>query len=709
MSYNMENSTDRGLMFVRIYKGGKNRQFQYVGVFETVRNKQGKVSQKVIENLGRLDKLLEKDPQALKKLHDKYGGDRQEKDSKAASIRIEQSIKTINEPIAKLTSSIELRYGHYVLRHLWHSVLQLQHKFDYLQRNSRYRFDLNETACFLSSVRILAPSSIFSSYDNQDKYLGAPIDKVGLDSLYDTYGLFKQHKDSLMTLVNRRLDTEIKDNRVSLVFYDVTNAYFETAMTDKEQDNEQKDFADELLRMAKQARADGELGEEYFGSDGELLVDRLPAEFIEQVIQADIQYLRMRGPSKEKRFDLPLVSIVLVVDRFGMPMDFEVFAGNRSEFKSMGKVIGKLRAKYKIDQAIVVADKGLNSGSNLKMLEQSHLGYLMSQKISNLSVQMTERLLDQTKYQWINPKDESMGRYQLIEKWERQSAAGPVECSLLFTFNEKRKRRDEKILELWRQQVLDKMGKGEKIKPKKSGWASLAKTEKDLKDGAKVVGVDEKLYQKRKALCGYAALIYKQAPQPEKDNQKPTTEERTISEAKANETARYLASKYSQINQIEDCFRIMKSNLGLRPMYVRNSDHVKGHITACVIALVLVRLIQRRLEAQATPMSINRICRALQTAKVDLWRTQSGQVIVHPIREGLDSFRVGKERMNYQQLLKELELFNKQPHDIDLIMQACGLKPLNACYSRIELGRCLKTTFASDQDMVSSLLWQRLN
>ena len=709
MSYNVKNRTERVLMFLRIYSGGKNHQYQYVGLFETVRDEKGKVSQKPIKKFGRLDKLLEKDPQALDKLYAKYGGSRQEKDSKAASIRIEQSIQSINEPLAKSSPLVELRYGHYALRYLWHSVLKLQHKFDYLQKNSKFKFDLNETACYLSSVRVLAPSSILSSYDNQDKYLGAPIDKVGLDSLYDTYDLLKQHKDSLMAMINRRLDTEIKGNRVSLVFYDVTNAYFETPMTDKEQGNQQKDFADELLWMANQALAEGTLGEECFGPDGDLLVDRLPAEFVEQVEEADIEYLRMRGPSKEKRFDLPLVSVVLVIDRFGMPMDFEVLAGNRSEFKSMGKVIEKLRTKYKIDQAIVVADKGLNSGSNLKMLEENHLGYLMSQKISNLGVKMTERMLEQKNYQLINPKDESVGRYQLIQNWDRQSAVGPIKCSLLFTFNEKRKKRDETILEMWRQQVLDKMNKGEKVKPKKSGWSALAKTEKDLKDGAKVVGVDEKLYQKRKALCGYAALIYKQAPQPEKGKQEQSPKEKALSEAKANEMARYLASQYSQINQIEDCFRVMKSNLGLRPMYVRNSDHVKGHVTACVIALVLVRLIQKRLDERGTPMSINRICRALQTAKVVLWRGPSDQVFAHPIWEGLENFRVGKERMDYLQLLKEVELFKKQPRDIDLIMEVCGLKPKIASYSRIELGRCLKTSFASDQDLVSSLLWQRLN
>lgn len=71
--------------------------------------------------------------------------------------------------------------------------------------------------------------------------------------------------------------------------------------------------------------------------------------------------MRMRGPSKEHRSDLPLVSIALVIDKNGFPMDFEVFKGNSSEYRTMESTIRKLKDKYNIGHAIVVADRGLNS------------------------------------------------------------------------------------------------------------------------------------------------------------------------------------------------------------------------------------------------------------------------------------------------------------------------------------------------------------
>ena len=56
--------------------------------------------------------------------------------------------------------------------------------------------------------------------------------------------------------------------------------------------------------------------------------------------------MRMRGPSKEHRSDLPLVSIALVIDKNGFPMDFEVFKGNSSEYRTMESTIRKLKDKY---------------------------------------------------------------------------------------------------------------------------------------------------------------------------------------------------------------------------------------------------------------------------------------------------------------------------------------------------------------------------
>ena len=61
-----------------------------------------------------------------------------------------------------------------------------------------------------------------------------------------------------------------------------------------------------------------------------------------------------------------------------------------------------------------------------------------------------------------------------------------------------------------------------------------------------------------------------------------------------------LAATYHELNQIESCFRIMKSYLGLRPMYVRNSNHIKGHILICVIALGILKLLQWKLNKSGT-------------------------------------------------------------------------------------------------------------
>lgn len=69
----------------------------------------------------------------------------------------------------------------------------------------------------------------------------------------------------------------------------------------------------------------------------------------------------MRGPSKKHRFDLPLVSVAMVIDRNGFPMDVCVYSGNSSEFKTMKNSIEALKKKYEIGSSIVVADRGLNS------------------------------------------------------------------------------------------------------------------------------------------------------------------------------------------------------------------------------------------------------------------------------------------------------------------------------------------------------------
>ena len=98
----------------------------------------------------------------------------------------------------------------------------------------------------------------------------------------------------------------------------------------------------------------------------------------------------MRGMSKEHRYDLPLVSISLVIDENGFPIDFELYNGNTAEISKMQESISKMQEKYNVKNTVVVADRGLNSVSNLNMLQDNNYGFIVDQKISNLPALQTQ-------------------------------------------------------------------------------------------------------------------------------------------------------------------------------------------------------------------------------------------------------------------------------------------------------------------------------
>lgn len=704
-------------MFIRTQKGGKNGQHEYVYLVEGFTGKNGKTQQHVVKSFGRLDVLEKEDPNILEKLKAQYGGSREEKDQRNAALRAEATQQFLEKVIDFDSGSYPLlKYGHYPVRALWRNFFHLHRKFKYVKDTTHFKFNIDETICFLVASKILHPSSILALYQQQDTYLSNPIAGVPLDSVYDTLQILHEEHDSLMKLVNKAIGKEVPKDRNTLVFYDVTNTYFETSMTDREKGYEDKDFPDILLEMAKQAKESGMLSDECFDNEGDVIPENLPVEFLEKVAEAKVQYLRMRGPSKEHRFDLPLISIALVIDRYGFPMDFQVFSGNKSEYDGMVTSIERFRKKYNIKDAIVVADKGLNSGANLQMLQQHGLGYLMSQKITKLSAELTTQMLDKSLYRPFDESKPELGSYQVIEHWKKGSTVGPIDCSLIFTFNEKRKKRDEAVLELWREIVLAKKEQGVKVKPRMFGWAGLAKINKELKDGSPIEGIDEEVYEKKKALCGYAALIY-QGPPPETESEIPVTEDGEIIETQEQTeeekqsflpAAKTLASCYGELNQIEACFRIMKTNLGLRPMYVWNSQHVKGHVCVCVLALMLVRLIQYKLEQQGTPMTIHEICRALDEAQVIVRKDAEGKVLVHPTHRGIGTLRKGRERASREELITLVKDFLKMEQPIDKIMRACGLTPLKGTYAKNELQRALGTQFSDDREMVGELVWESM-
>ena len=214
----------------------------------------------------------------------------------------------------------------------------------------------------------------------------------------------------------------------------------------------------------------------------------------------------MRGLSKEHRFDLPLISIALVIDELGFPVDYEIYAGCSSEFTTMKQSIEKIKEKYHIEDTVLVADRGLNSAVNLQMLLEHGYGFLVAQKISNLPKEIRQQMLNQDGYQTLENCQFENYRYKVIENFikEDNKKTVKVPCTLVVNFSKERQERDLLILEKDRQEALKAVENNQRIYSKKKSWQQMVQ----IKDssGSKAVSFNQELYEKRKAECGYAAL-----------------------------------------------------------------------------------------------------------------------------------------------------------------------------------------------------------
>ena len=682
-------------MYIGKFGKGKN---VYVRLMECYRDEEtGKNKIRVLKNFGRYEDLIKDDPLAYEKLQEQY---REERDKTKIAIRnerlskVEQVLNLQNNKQKKFETLPALKYGHYILKSIWENNLGLYKKINILQsrnyKNTKY--NINDALSYLVFNRIIAPYSILRQYAEKDCFLGNPIKDISLDDLYHCLDFAKESKNTIMKWVNDSIDKEFGKNRATLVFYDVTNCYFESQLTDYERNLEQKDYLENIKILAKEAVENGELPEDSFDEDNNLIINDTTKKFIDGLSSEKIQFLKMRGPSKEHRFDLPIVSIALVIDKNGFPMDFCVYAGNDSEFATLKKSIKEFKEKYIIDDIIVSADRGINSVENLNLLKSFGFGFVVAQKVSQFSGDLYNLMIDKNNYTPFDYSNPEKGGYLVIDEWTKTGSKGKsITCTLVITYDEKRHRRDEAILNTWKTIVENKIHKGEKLGPRKSGWATLAKIDNE-KIEYPIIKIDQEVYEKQLKLCGYAALVY--SPSIKSNNSKNTP----ISPSQ-------IALMYKKQSEIESCFRILKYNLDIRPMYVWTSNHIRGHVTICVLSLILLKFIQFKLQETNVLLSINQICQIIREASLvvlNLNDENNTNLELYGIFE-YKRYRKGFERMNeeaIEQALKE-ELILR--NGVYQIMKAVGLTPLPGLCTRHELARSLRTRFHSLADAVPRL------
>ena len=306
-----------------------------------------------------------------------------------------------------------------------------------------------------------------------------------------------------------------------------------------------------------------------------------------------------KGPSKENRKD-PIVGLGLLLDANMIPIGMEMYPGNESEQPVFRNVIKNLKDRNNIKgRTIQIADKGLNSARNIITAVNNRDGYIFSKSVKKLAkVEKTWVLLDNGYIDVKDDKGNILFKYKsCIEEYtysytdeNGREYVKKIREKRVATFNPKLYKK--KIFEINR--MIEKARKLKASQAKKEEYGESSKyVIFQGKDGSKAeVLLNEKAIEQDKAAAGYNLLV--------------------TSEYNMDDREIYYA--YHNLWRIEESFRIMKSELDARPVYLQKENSIKGHFLICYIAVLLIRIFQ--FKVLENKYSTSEICEFIKTFKV---------------------------------------------------------------------------------------------
>lgn len=632
----------------------------YEGYSIVYTTKSGKKSTKgcIGKALGSKSELLAKDPLALEKL-------RAELKKRSAPNQATERTKQLLEDIPKKRPSLPyagepvLCYANYILKPIWNETLKLKALVRYRQSKTDIEFDAEALLWQTVVNRIVSPSSHLKHYRSQTNWLGNSLAETNLRSLYRMLSFAARIKKPILRGLNKALNQAMPRD-LSVVFYDVTNTWFETVWDDEHQ------WAMEVEKQLS-ALPSGATPEER-------------RQLIEKLERARTSSLRMRGPSKECRKD-PIVSIAMVVDRDGIPIDFRVYPGNSSEKTTMKCSIDELAKTYKITNAVVVADNGLNTNANLIRLVKENQGFLLAHSLSKAKQGSVDEWLKDTGWQWDKEKERKIKIIpsSLID----EDGVVQTNYRMVIGWSEKRYREDMFKIEMHEQGAREAIAHHAKLPLATFGWKKYIETGKN-----KAQKINEKKLAKDKKLAGYYAYLFKDSREFDKEWVKLPAEE------KKELSGWEIIEQYKKQAQIEECFRIMKTNFNLRPMYVYTDEHIEAQVLICVLALILLRILSKKLKLAGSPMTTEQILAALNTAKLSVQLDKEQPALYRPLRQIL-------RRPKDDDPHAPIHLYEET--DLSRIMNCVDLTPLPPVADKNELAHCLKTRFDTDKEALGAV------
>ena len=449
----------------------------------------------------------------------------------------------------------------FLARHLW-SLLGLDALLEERMERGSETISWPVMAFILSAARLIAPSSELAIEERfyprtaLEDICGVGEEQVNKDRLYRSLDHLLPHKAALEAHLKSRIGT-LFEEPFDVLLYDLTSTYFEG-----------------LGEANPQAR---------------------------------------RGYSRDHRSDCVQVVIGLVVTRSGLPLGYEVFAGNQSEPMTLEGMMAKMEALYGKASRIWVFDRGVASEKNLELLRRSGGLYLVGTPRTLLR-KVEKDLLEEN---WTQVR-------QGIEVKRVGSPDGSPDTFILCRSSD-RQTKEAAIHDRFERQIEERLGRIE---------AAVKSGRLRSRD------VLQQRLGRLKLECSRVARAYSFHVEGDGSTL-------SFSWAKDEAKAKYLRhtegayllrtnldghaeselwTMYMQLNDAEAAFRTLKQDLSIRPIHHQSEDRVKAHVLVCFLAYAMYRTLDRLAKVRGLGMTARRVLDSLATIK-------SGDIIL-PLVDG---------------------------------------------------------------------------
>ena len=408
-----------------------------------------------------------------------------------------------------------------------------------ISQKYKFDFDIDSILSRLIYGRVIFPSSKLATCELSKRFLEQP--NFDLHQIYRALEILAKETDFIQSSLYEN-SLKVSKRNTGVLFYDCTNYFFEI-----EQEN------------------------------------------------GDKQY----GPSKEHRPN-PIIQMGLFMDGDGIPLAFSINRGNMNEQLTLKPLEKKIISDFELSKFIVCTDAGLASEDNRKFNDKDGRAFITTQSIKKLKEHLkkwalapdgwklpgSEKTYDISKLDEMidnaTPEDKTRIRAKVFykERWIKENG---FEQRLIVTYSIKYRDYQRKIrnsqIERAKKVIATNLTKIKKCNA--NDYKRFIKKTSCTPDGEiaekEIYSIDQAIIQKEESFDGFYGVC--------------TNLEDDVSEIIKVNHRRW---------EIEECFRIMKSEFKARPVYLSNADRIEAHFTTCFISLIIYRLLEKRLNEEFT-------------------------------------------------------------------------------------------------------------